>query len=57
MVVGEQLGRDDGIEMSKLVPNILPWIVFKCAIPKPVVELRGVKFLDDGDVSGRMFKS
>ena len=40
MVVGEQLGGDDGIEMGKFV--------FECAI----VELRGVKFLDDGDESG-----
>ena len=57
MVVREQLGGDDGFEVRKLVLNILPWIVFKCALPKPVVELRGVKFLDDGDVPGRMFKS
>ena len=47
MVMGKQLGGDGGLEVSKFVHNIVPWVVFKCAIPKPVVEVRGVKFLDD----------
>ena len=55
MVMGEQLGGDDRLEVVKLIPKILLTFIIKWIAC--VVEVRGIELLDDGYVSLIKFKN
>ena len=53
VMMGEQLGGDDGFEVVKLIPKIL--LTFFIKGIACVVEVRGIELLDDGYVSLKKF--
>ena len=49
VMMGEQLGGYDGLEVVNLIPIIFLTFIIKWIAC--VVEVRGIELLDDGDVS------